>query len=183
MGKTDAFQWPDPAPTRTIVDHERSDDILIAFHQSHYSNFKAHYCEQVFRHWRPEFPKLVSYNRFVQFIVRLLSRWQCTWENAAWASVQASRSSIPPRWRCVTMVVSTTTRCLRAWPGVGLPLPVGPLASNSTWCAMIRMNCSLFTCHLVIWMTANQSHVFYSSISLERCMAIRVMSRSPCSNT
>jgi hypothetical protein len=42
--------------------------ILIAFHQSYYRNFKAYYCEQVLRHWRPEFPGLVSYNRFVEFI-------------------------------------------------------------------------------------------------------------------
>jgi hypothetical protein len=42
--------------------------ILIAFHQSYYRNFKAYYCEQVLRHWRPEFPRLVSYNRFVEFI-------------------------------------------------------------------------------------------------------------------
>jgi len=42
--------------------------ILIAFHQSHYRDFKAYYCEQVLKHWRSEFPGLVSYNRFVEFI-------------------------------------------------------------------------------------------------------------------
>lgn len=41
--------------------------ILIAFHQSHYRDFKAYYCEQVLPHWRSEFPGLVSYNRFVEF--------------------------------------------------------------------------------------------------------------------
>jgi hypothetical protein len=39
--------------------------ILIAFHQSHYRDFKAYYCQQVLYHWRSEFPGLVSYNRFV----------------------------------------------------------------------------------------------------------------------
>jgi hypothetical protein len=41
--------------------------ILIAFHQSHYRDFKAYYCDQVMPHWRSEFPGLVSYNRFVEF--------------------------------------------------------------------------------------------------------------------
>lgn len=42
--------------------------ILIAFHQSHYRDFKAYYFEQVMKYWQPEFPGLVSYNRFVEFI-------------------------------------------------------------------------------------------------------------------
>jgi transposase len=42
--------------------------ILIAFHQSHYRDFKAYYRQQVLLHWRSEFPGLVSYNRFVEFI-------------------------------------------------------------------------------------------------------------------
>ena len=42
--------------------------ILIAFHQSHYSDFKAYYCEHVLVNWRSEFPGLVSYTRFVEYI-------------------------------------------------------------------------------------------------------------------
>ena len=42
--------------------------ILIAFHHSHYRTFKAFYTTQVLRHWRPEFPGLVSYSRFVELI-------------------------------------------------------------------------------------------------------------------
>lgn len=42
--------------------------ILIHFHQSHYRNFKAYYCEYVQRHLDQEFPDLVSYTRFVEFI-------------------------------------------------------------------------------------------------------------------
>ncbi len=42
--------------------------ILIAFHQSHYRDFKAYYCEQVLKSWRAEFPGLVSYSRFVEYI-------------------------------------------------------------------------------------------------------------------
>jgi len=39
--------------------------IMIYFHQSHYRNFKAYYMEHVCQHLRGEFPKLVSYERFV----------------------------------------------------------------------------------------------------------------------
>jgi len=42
--------------------------ILIAFHQSGYRNFKTFYTEHVCRHWRGEFPGLVSYQRFVEFM-------------------------------------------------------------------------------------------------------------------
>lgn len=42
--------------------------ILILFHQSHYRHFKAFYTEQVLVHLRAEFPGLVSYTRFVEFI-------------------------------------------------------------------------------------------------------------------
>jgi transposase len=42
--------------------------ILIAFHQSHYRDFKAYYCEHVLKVWCSEFPGLVSYTRFVEYI-------------------------------------------------------------------------------------------------------------------
>jgi transposase len=42
--------------------------LLIAFHQSHYRNFKAFYLEKVCVDWLPAFPELVSYNRFVEWI-------------------------------------------------------------------------------------------------------------------
>lgn len=46
--------------------------ILIAFHQSHYRDFKAYYLEQVVKYWHVEFPGLVSYNRFVEYIPSVL---------------------------------------------------------------------------------------------------------------
>ncbi|MBE0698878.1 MAG: IS982 family transposase [Anaerolineaceae bacterium] len=42
--------------------------LLIRFHQSHYRNFKAYYLEHVSIHLRGEFPGLVSYKRFVDYI-------------------------------------------------------------------------------------------------------------------
>jgi len=42
--------------------------IVIHFHQSHYRNFKAYYKEYVVKQLRSEFPNLVSYTRFVEFM-------------------------------------------------------------------------------------------------------------------
>lgn len=42
--------------------------ILIAFHSSGYRTFKDYYTKYVLIHWQGEFPGLVSYNRFVEFI-------------------------------------------------------------------------------------------------------------------
>lgn len=46
--------------------------ILIHFHQSHYRNFKAYYTEYVMERLGREFPGLVSYSRFVEFIPSVL---------------------------------------------------------------------------------------------------------------
>lgn len=46
--------------------------LLIHFHQSHYRNFKAYYTEYVLVRLSREFPGLVSYNRFVEFIPSVL---------------------------------------------------------------------------------------------------------------
>jgi transposase len=46
--------------------------ILIHFHQSHYRDFKAYYCEHVHKHLRNEFPGLVSYQRFVEYVPSVL---------------------------------------------------------------------------------------------------------------
>src|SRR4051794_34607579 len=46
--------------------------ILILFHQSHYRDFKAFYTQEVVSHLQAEFPSLVSYTRFVEFIPSVL---------------------------------------------------------------------------------------------------------------
>lgn len=46
--------------------------IVILFQQSHYRTFKAYYTEYVQRHLRGEFPKLVSYQRFIELMPSLL---------------------------------------------------------------------------------------------------------------
>lgn len=46
--------------------------ITIYFHLSSYRNFKAYYKEHVSTVLRPYFPKLVSYNRFVELMQEAL---------------------------------------------------------------------------------------------------------------
>jgi hypothetical protein len=46
--------------------------IQIAFHQSHYRNFKAFYTQKVCTDWRDAFPHWVSYHRFVEWIASIL---------------------------------------------------------------------------------------------------------------
>lgn len=42
--------------------------IVILFHGSGYKTFKEFYLKEVFPHWKADFPKLVSYNRFVELM-------------------------------------------------------------------------------------------------------------------
>jgi len=46
--------------------------ILIYFHQMRFRDFKTFYTRYVMRHLSSEFPKLVSYNRFVELMPRVL---------------------------------------------------------------------------------------------------------------
>lgn len=46
--------------------------IVIYFHQSHYRDFKTYYREHVLTHLRGEFPRAVSYQRFVELMPRVL---------------------------------------------------------------------------------------------------------------
>jgi DDE family transposase len=46
--------------------------IVIAFHTSHYCDFKAFYLSAVHGHWHAAFPGLGSYSRFVDFLPSVL---------------------------------------------------------------------------------------------------------------
>nr|WP_243397437.1 IS982 family transposase [Crocosphaera subtropica] len=46
--------------------------IVVYFHCSGYRNFKDYYVKYVLKHFQLEFPKLVSYNRFVELIPSVL---------------------------------------------------------------------------------------------------------------
>jgi hypothetical protein len=57
---------------RTRLSESEIMTLVILFHQSHYRDFKAFYTQHVQRHLRQEFPGLVSYNRFVELMPRVL---------------------------------------------------------------------------------------------------------------
>jgi len=46
--------------------------IVIAFHQARYRDFKTFYTHHVCVYWRKAFPKLVSYQRFVEWLPSVL---------------------------------------------------------------------------------------------------------------
>lgn len=104
--------------------------ILIHFHQSHYRDFKAYYCEHVQKHLRGEFPVLVSYQRFVEYIPSVLINYLPICAAVALASVLASLSSIRHPSKCVTAGGSSSTRSLQVSPSEVIVLPAGSLASN-----------------------------------------------------
>jgi hypothetical protein len=56
---------PGPKPTLSLSEVMT---IIIHFHQSEYRHFKAYYTKHVMVHLQSEFPKLVSYNRFVELM-------------------------------------------------------------------------------------------------------------------
>ena len=51
--------------------------IVVLFHGSGYKTFKEFYLNEVLKHWRADFPKLVSYNRFVELIPWSLMLLSC----------------------------------------------------------------------------------------------------------
>lgn len=69
-------RWQQQLVTQGVIHRNRSRQlclseimtIVIAFHTSHYRDFKAFYLFEVQGHWRTEFPGLVSYSRFVDFL-------------------------------------------------------------------------------------------------------------------
>ena len=51
--------------------------IVILFHQSGYRFFKYFYCHMVVPFWKSAFPKLLSYNRFIEIIPCCLQALSC----------------------------------------------------------------------------------------------------------
>lgn len=61
--------WPHgPDPALSIPEMMT---IIILFHQSHFRNFKHFYCDYALKFLKKEFPKLLSYSRFVYLMKNL----------------------------------------------------------------------------------------------------------------
>jgi hypothetical protein len=59
--------------------------ILVAFHHSHYRDFKAFYMGCICQNHRSEFPGIVSYSRFIEFVPSVLVL-QCIGTPVYWYS-------------------------------------------------------------------------------------------------
>jgi hypothetical protein len=46
--------------------------IVVSYHMKKYRNFKSFYTDHVAKYWREEFPRLPSYNRFVELMTEIL---------------------------------------------------------------------------------------------------------------
>src|SRR6266446_2127224 len=51
--------------------------LIVLFHASAYRNFKSYYTEHVLKHLAGEFPRLVSYNRFVELMSSAMIPFCC----------------------------------------------------------------------------------------------------------
>ena len=65
--------------------------ILVMFHQSHYRDFKFFYTEQVKRHHERDFPRLLSYSRFVQLMPSPMPH-RLSWPRSTDQSAAAGRA-------------------------------------------------------------------------------------------
>ena len=88
--------------------------ILIVFHHSHYRTFKAFYTTHVLRHWRTEFPGLVSYSRFVEFIPSTLGPL-CAYLRQCSGPVRVPPVWMRRHWRYAITAGSPSIKSLRTW--------------------------------------------------------------------
>ena len=66
---------PAPGQQRQRARHLSVSEIMtlvVAFPDSDYRTFKPFYRKEVCRHWRAEFPRLVSYQRFIEYLPAVL---------------------------------------------------------------------------------------------------------------
>jgi hypothetical protein len=115
--------------------------ILILFQQSHYRTFKAYYTEYVQRHLRSEFPKQMSYQRFVELMSTLLvplvaylhtQLGRCT----GISFIDSTKLAV-----CHNARIHQRTASLRGELLAARPQPAGSTASSCTWSSMMRATC------------------------------------------
>lgn len=60
-------------PQKSALSLSEAMTIVILFHQSGFRFFKYFYCQMVIPFWKTAFPKLLSYNRFIEIMPRCLN--------------------------------------------------------------------------------------------------------------
>lgn len=79
----------DESLEKSLISHQNKQDqksalslsevmtIVILFHQSGFRFFKYFYCQMIIPFWKSAFPKLLSYNRFIEIMPRCLQALSC----------------------------------------------------------------------------------------------------------
>ena len=119
--------------------------ILLLFHFGSFKNFKHFYLHYIGVHLEKEFPKQLSYNRFVATEHRVFVPMMFS-SSTSYVSANApgSLSWIPPKSPFATTNASSETRFLTVLPrSVKVPW-VGSTVSNCIWFATIKENCYPF---------------------------------------
>ncbi len=116
--------------------------LLVLFHLSGYRNLKTFYLQFVCQHLRAEFPRLVSYSRFVEYerdaLIPLAAYLQTRRGACTGISFVDSTKS-----QCAKTCVSHSIGSSLIVPDAGKPRSDGSLASSYTFVSMSAANC----CH------------------------------------
>ena len=105
--------------------------ILILFHASNYRTFKHFYLDYVRQHLRGEFPRLLSYNRFVERIPQAFAALVCYLKTRmAPCSGISFIDSIPARRESATTCGFSATAPWPASPSAARPLLDGSSVSS-----------------------------------------------------
>ena len=129
--------------------------IIVGFHLLGYRTFKGYYTQHVLPHQLHYFPRLVSYQRFVELMpgallplcVLLTTRFgQCS----GLSFIDSTRSV------SATTAVSGHTRSSKPWLNVARPAWIGFMASSSIWWSMTAVSCWPSKSRPAMWMTATR---------------------------
>src|SRR3954466_14470056 len=115
--------------------------ILVLYHSSNFSNFKAFYEGVVLTLLRLAFPKAPCYARFIALTHHVwvpLTVFLLTRMGQRTGIYYIDSTPLP----VFILVGSTAIECLPAWPGAARPALAGSSASSCIWCSIINARSS-----------------------------------------
>ena len=147
--------------------------ITICFHMSAYRTFKDYYTQEVSNHMRWAFPRLVSYNRFVELMSDTLIPL-CFYLRTRKGKCSGI-SFIDSTKIVVIIVVYILTRSFSVQHVVVRPQQAGSMVSSFISLSMMKENCLPFTLHRVT-LTIENLHPKWLKVCLANCLVIKVIS-------
>lgn len=111
---TKGFLLGKPSKRPAIMSKSEVISICMLFHLSGFRCFKHFYLFYVQRHMQGEFPRTVSYNRFIELSQGMLMPMAIFLKPVVWAPVQVFRSLIPRLSGSATTNGSKGTKYLKA---------------------------------------------------------------------